>query len=273
MLLLTLQAAAQAQSPFDYGKTRNIYFLSRRDIRKEQIAHIYTIEGDKQKGSWAFFDIGFNTYPGFYNHLCQSRWDSSQLPSLDSLMAMADDYLVGTEYDFDGDKISARIEGHSITEYTVHKGFAISRTAERQMEQTSEALINYLPDGRVHAIICCQWLEDGGKIRCGAGVFRDTTYYRYDGQKRVTGYQIIRGHHPAKANPAFIPIFKALKRQHDAPYQQAYIGKVPFESFVDRLIGYRPKLLLLEIYKNAVLPFQYDSKRKRYVECADIHLE
>ena len=273
-----LQAGAQAQSPFNYGKTKDVYFLSRKEIHNAGIVHIYTVEADEQRGNWAFYDIGFNQHPSsFYNRLCQSKWDSTRIPPLDSLIASSADFIVSSEYDVEGNKIRSRlVESFSLTDYTFYKGYAVTSNTERQIEGSTEAKINYLPDGRVGTIVCCKWLDaDGSLSKEGRklGVFRDTTFYMYDRQNRVTGYERTDGYAPKKRKAPFMPIFKNLKRMHESRYTQAYVGNIPFEQYIDHLIGYRPRLLLLEIYRNAVLPFQYDSRQRKYIECADIHLE
>ena len=134
--------------------------------------------------------------------------------------------------------------------------------------QAGKKKVSYLPIGLVNYIACCKVEDFNGRLTGKRKViFTDTTYYIYDKEKRILGYK------KERKQPKYIPVFNNLKRLYFYSQVQSYINKVEFENYIDSLIGYRPKLILFEIYRNAVLPFQYDNDKMKYFEMADIHLE
>jgi hypothetical protein len=91
--------------------------------------------------------------------------------------------------------------------------------------------------------------------------YTDTTWFIYDAKWRIKGIKT--------KWTGFTDIFGKKESFAD----QWYINNTRFEIFIDKKIGYRPKHLLLEIYRNAVFSFRYDERRKKYFYNGDIELE
>ena len=272
LLCSILSIHSIAQSPFNYGKNKNIYFFSRNDVFKYQVHHIYTIAATPEDHSWVFFDIDFTVLPNqFLNKFSDARDDGSNPPSLDSLLLDTVNYVNAGFYSFLNNKIEQQgmngMGALCYSEYTFHKGYSIAKEACKYQTSTSKKKIVYYPNGLVHYKTCCEVSDVESKAAPASDKYNDTTYYVYDNQKKVTGYK------KHKRQSTITPIFSHLKRQHFETHLDVYINKIPFEQFIDQTIGYRPKLILFEIYSNAVLPFQYDSKTRKYIEMEDIHLE
>jgi hypothetical protein len=267
-----IQNLVHAQSPFNYGKNKNIYFFSRNDMLKHQVRHIYTIAESPENRSWSFFDIDFAGLPDrYYNKFCDAHDDGSKPPSLDSLLLDTVNYVNAKFYSFRDNKIEQEGMGgmgalcHS--NYEFYKGYSIAEEACKYEMQTSSKKIVYFPNGLVNYKTCCEEVSLEETPVLHKAKYKDTTYYVYDSQKRIAGYK------KHKRQSAITPIFKGLKRQQFETNLKIYVNRVSFEDFIDRVIGYRPKLILFEIYTHAVLPFQYDSESRQYVELEDIHLE
>ena len=276
LLLCILIGNSVAQSPFDYGKTKNIYFISTKEIQKHKIDHIYTITASPEYGKWDFFDIDFTDISHrFYNKWCQGRDDSSNIPRLDSLILEAEEggnYVNASFYSFENNRIEqagmAGMGALCYSNYTFYKGYSIADESCKYANKGTQKKIVYFPNGRVNYTVCCKISDlENRIIGRRKDVFKDTTYYSYNSKRKVLGYK------NKKQLAKFTPIFSKMVRQHTDIIIQTFINQTTFESYIDQMIGYRPKLLLFEIYQNAVLPFHYDSKQKKYIEMLDIHLE
>lgn len=264
----------QAQSPFNYGKTRAIYFISTKEIKQYKIDHIYTITSSPENGRWDFFDIDFTDISSvFYNKWCQGSDDSSDIPLLDSLIPYTDNnYVQATYYSFNNNNIDqAGMSGMGAlcySMYAFYNGYSIATESCKYANENNQKKVVYFKNRLVNYIVCCK-RADGEDDTTGRGkdAFKDTTYYIYNNRRTVVGYK------SKKQQTGFTSIFSNMAQKHSAIKSKTFINKTPFEQYIDQMIGYRPRLLLFEIYQNAVLPFQYDSKQKRYIEMLDIHLE
>ena len=273
-ILCILHSNTYAQSPFDYGKTKDVYFISTKDIQNHKIDHIYTLTAEPEYGKWDFFDIDFTKLPArFYNKWSEGKDDNSRVPSLDSLiLETADNYANASYYSFKNNRIEeAGMTGMGAlcgSDYTFYKGYSIAEEGCKYGNETRQKKVVYFPNGRVNYTVCCKTLDlDNKVVEKKKDVFKDTTYYIYNTTGLVIGFKT------KKLQAKVIPVFSNLLQQHSESYVETFINSTPFEQYIDQLIAYRPKLLLFEIYKNAVLPFKYDSISKRYVEMKDIHLE
>jgi hypothetical protein len=274
LVLLGLGNSVHGQSPFDYGKSKEVYFFSATQITKHKIGHIFTIVKSPEQGYWDFFDIDFtDNQRKFYNKWNQFKGDSNKIPQLDSLISEAGEaYGSATYYTFRQGKIDQVGQaGHGAVCYWIYKfykGYSISDEGCKYSKESNAKKIVYRPKGLINYTVCCRKLDSDNKIiDYPKNVFKDTTFYIYNSKGKILGFKT------KKRQANYNPIFSNLTRQHSEENIQTFINQTPFEQYIDQLIGYRPSLVLFEIYKNAVLPFQYDAKQRRYIEMRDIHLE
>lgn len=171
LLLLTLTLVhhlLQAQSPLNYGKSRNIFFLSQRDIHRMGIEHIYSVTATPDESSWEFFDINFTDSSIFRNNWCQALDDGSRIPSLDSLiMDSGEGYINGEFYAIKSGKIEAAgMSGRGALcywSYAFGKKHSIATEGCKYQEYDNKRKIVYFPNGLVNYKTCCQTLDAEGK--------------------------------------------------------------------------------------------------------------
>jgi hypothetical protein len=269
LTLLVIPFFLQAQSPFNYGKSRDIYFLSQRDISQFAIKHIYTVTADPEYGSWELFDIRFTDSTSFQNNWCTAVDVSTRIPSLDSVIQDSKEgYINGHFYSFVNGRIDAAGMGgkgalcHWV--YSFRKNYAIATEECRYPEGSRKRKVVYFSDGRVNYKTCCRTTDSEEKIVGKSHV--DTTYYVYDKGGRIVGYK------KQKLQKTVTPIFSELVAKHERTYNQSYINKTVFEDYVRQQIGYHPKIVLFEIYRHAAVVFKFDEKQKKYIEMEDVHL-
>jgi hypothetical protein len=263
------QHLSQAQSPFNYGKSRNLYFLSQHDIRRMGIKHIYTITATPEEGSWEFFDINFTDSTAFHNNWCKALDDNSRILPLDSLILSSESYINGYYYSFANGKITqVGMDGMGALchwSYSFRKNHSIATEWCKYQKGYREKKVVYFPNGLVNYETCCRTIDTDEKVIPNS--FQDTTYYSYDSVGRVVGYK------KKKLKNNITPIFSQLVPKHVKTYNQSYVNKTEFEKYFRQLLRYQPKIILFEIYRNAVVVFQFDPKRKKYIEMEDIQLE
>jgi hypothetical protein len=204
--------------------------------------------------------------------------DSTEIPSLDSLIKKAG-FVNGMFYDFEnGRPVSIGMGGygalcHNTYEYT--DSVTLVSDYCKYGETSSTYYLYYHSNGLVQYKVCCSGgsiledevidsLEEADNIQ----EMNDTTFYIYDERWRI---HKIRNQDKKEDDP----VAQALNKNIESDYQfhQCYINEDVFERYIDKTIKFRPRLILVEIYRNAVFVFKYDDKIKKYFHVTDILLE
>jgi hypothetical protein len=280
IICLLLSVSSKCQHPFNYGKTKNIYFFSKADIKRLGIKNIYTrIFRTEPGGMHEMVDLLDDDFSG--ENSVRGGWfiydGQKKKPSLQFLIDSSD-FVNGTFYEFDeSGKIStAGMEGYGslcATEYQHEKKYTLADQYCKQNAITTGSKIFYWPNGLVKYSVCCKNDTLDHDRFAGDSIvtelkslpdYSDTTRYVYNSKWQITG--TVSKHKPSTS------IFQLVSGYASGEYQ-SFINKTAFESFVDKKIGYRPRLVLFEIYRHAVFTFQYDEKTKKYVRYEEISLE
>jgi hypothetical protein len=276
LFALFLCISGYSQHPFNYGKTKNIYFLSRKEIAKAGINNIYTTTFPKllkDVPTEAYVSIiDFSDPNAFRNGWYPYYGKAQRRLSLKELLDSSD-FMNGTVYEWDENgRIALNgMEGHGTLcqdEYQHDSLFTYANNFCKFGESYTTRKIFYHKNGLPDFSVCCSIdslavEEDTTVAKDDPEDYKDTTWNIYNVKWQVTG---------TKTKDIIKPIFSFAYSKSD-PAERYFINRNNFESFIDKMIGYRPAMLLFEIYRNAVIAFKYDAKAKKYYEAGEISLE
>lgn len=271
-----------AQNPFDYGKTDSIYFISSSGIDRLGIEVIHIVDPE-QEGQTGGMNQNINlSIIDFSNHheRLEDNWhvdyDSTQIPPLDSLIENAL-FINGSFWSFDDNRITmSGMEGYGTLCYreyqqTEHYTSAIQFCKHSTI--VDERRIYYHPNGLPNYKVCCnskeieEELENDTIAGLPEGSFSDTTFYIYDAMWKLVGLVKMDNGEMTKSLP-----FSYSPNKRNEGYQ-VYLNKQKLETFVDAKIGARPELILIEIYRLAVLSFHYSKAQNQYIYTYEVDLE
>jgi hypothetical protein len=279
ILLLVLSGAiGHSQEPFNYGKSKNIYFLSRTDIARYGIREIYVVSLPKflkdvpDEAYVSIIDFSdSNSYRnGWYPYYGKAKKRLSLQELLDS-----SDFMNGSYYELneDGKIANAGMEGKGALcreEYQHDSLYTLAVEDCKYGEASTTRKIFYHSNGLPKCAVCCEVdsfkdVNDEDSIVQPAqpGDYHDTTWYIYNARWQVVA---------TRTRDGIKNIFQPATGRSE-PGDRLYINKTLFENFIDKKIGYRPKMILFAIYRNAVLVFKYDAKTKKYFEAGEISIE
>jgi hypothetical protein len=215
---------ARSQSPFHYGKGRAIYFMSKADIKKEGIGHIYTTGANPEYGYWYFMDMDLSDLDHVYNNrFCDRRDDSSQVPPLDSLVARSELYVHTSFYEFTANRLhrvgTDGMGANCMWTYRYKNGGATAYEDCKYGTFTTYKKVAYLPNGLVHYVVCCSEMDFDGK-RLKGKAYGDTTYYVYDAQHWVRGFKKRRYQVPGSLYPDLQRPSAAIQRSRGTRLHQ-----------------------------------------------------
>lgn len=277
LFLLLLSFSSYSQQPFNYGKSKNIYFLSRKEIAKAGIKNIYITTIPKllkDVPTEAYVSIiDFSDPNAFRNGWYPYYGKAQKKLSLKELLDSSD-FMNGNvyEWDEDGRIVMSGMEGHGTLcrdEYEHDSLFTYANNYCRFGEVYTTRKICYYSNGLPKFSACCSIdsmnseTQDSVVTATDPEDYKDTTWNIYNAKWQVTG---------TRTKDSIKPIFTFTSAKAN-PLETYYINRNRFERYIDRLIGYRPQLLLFEIYRNAVIAFKYDAKAGKYYEAGEISLE
>jgi hypothetical protein len=277
LFALLLGFNSYPQQPFNYGKSKNTYFLSRQAIAKAGIKNIFITTLPKllkDVPTEAYVSIiDFSDANAFRNGWYPYYGKARKRLSLDELLDSSD-FMNGNVYEWDenGKIILNGMEGHGTLCRDEYEHDSLVTYASNYCKQGNAYTIRkifYHKNGLPKFSVCCSIdsmnTEAGDSIIAEANPedYKDTTWNIYNAKWQVTG---------TKTKGIVKPIFNFAYAKSD-PAETYYINRSNFERFIDKMIGYRPAMLLFEIYRNAVIAFKYDAKAKRYYEAGEISLE
>lgn len=196
----------------------------------------------------------------------------------DSIMAQA--YEVNSDFwSFEGDKLlAAGKSGYGTLCHSELEDNGAYRTSVFRCDYAVSQMatqIAYYPNGLPAYSVCCQIqylafdesaqfaVNKGDSIDYVEQHSSDTTFFLYDENWLYQGMR--RG---LQTNYLEIPPMEKADEGETAEETEKgyYINNEPVEKFVDRHIGYRPKLLLIEFYRLGVFSFNYDAASGMYFQ-------
>lgn len=284
-----------SQSPFNYGKNKNVFFISASQRKQWGMHVIYKLkQNEKDDG----MDLEAMT---FEDESINNEWfpfDAGIRFSLnpDSLAANST-YLNGSSYElsngmldryggygygsFDEQEITRYSKRYSLVQTTCagHCGGYGLRFTKNLFAQNGNILysVNY-PE--INDSLADQFLSDSMSIAdfdhtirkvFGKDAIIDTVYYRYDKAGRLV--QVINRGEKIDGSTRPEKLFRYSENFSADYFHQYYAGKEKFETFIKRKTGFLPDLILVEIYRYGVFSFLFNQADKKYYSGKTIILE
>lgn len=256
-----------AQYPFDFGKTDSIYYFSRHDIDSLNIYHIYEVEPLNEQGSMGqdinIFDCDYADDDG----IIRERWLTYSSTSNDyDLQLLIDSawFVNGGFWYLENDELSSvGLEGYgSLCESDVitKQGFKEYHTYCKGEDSIGIRKVFYHENGLVNYMVCCdkEYMGDDESLDENPNSFLDTTWNVYDEDWRIVSFV------ESKDTVTALRVLEDSRKHDFSENYSLFVNQEPFEDFIDQNIGFRPKTILFEIYRNAVFVFRYNPEHKRY---------
>lgn len=271
-----------AQNPLDYGQSDSVYFISQNQIDALEIQSIYIVEVLNDTGGMNenidLTEIDFTSHYTDLSDEWYACYDSIyQYPVLDSVIANAM-FINGYYWNYNGDTLSAAgMEGYGTLCMSFYENVDDYVQVETMCKRESTVefrKIYYHENGLPKYSVCCEWWDDDEYLEedyipnpvSDYVLFGDTIHYIYDGNWKYMGTK-------AGANSELLPVFGEDLPKYYGPFYQIYVAKAPMENYIQSRLGFKPKRILIEIYRKAALMFLYDSKIEKYVQVETIVLE
>jgi hypothetical protein len=295
--LIAIPFSLFAQSPFNYGHNKKVYFISAEQRQQLAIDTIYEVdqayEGD-EGGMGQNWDVQLLT---FDNSSVTDGWypislDSTFQFSLDSIKTKLY-YLNGSEYNLAGGQLTS-YGGGGYGSFDWYEIFWPNDTASvvvkscrghcgDQPEQFSKNVFNkkgqliyivHYPTPQSDYYDDAEWTMEQYERFLKSGIAEDitpdTTFYTYNKKgllmKYNDEYKIDSAKNPRK-------LFNGSGDWFFSAFHQCYVGLVEMEKYVKQHLNFLPELLLIEIYRYGVFSFTLNSKDEKYYRTMDIVLQ
>jgi hypothetical protein len=299
LLLLLFQILySVAQSPFNYGHNREVFFIS-AELREELgIDEILTVdqlpEGDRggMNENWDIWLISFDSTE-ISDEWYPTTLDTNFVFQMDSLRSHMH-FLNGNRYEFSGDQVVSyggggygsfdwREISHVSDTLSVvskscvgHCGDQPVRYSKNVYNRKGQLIYNVrYPDMLVeideeNAGKSIANLESAIRLENEERMKPDTLYYSYNRK----GLLVAIGENAIKRrNLVLEEIQKNSRQVVESEFLQCFIGDLEMEKFLMNKIGFTPKTLLIEIYRQGVFTFTLNPSMNKYYRGSDIILE
>ena len=299
LLLLTLliHSTIMAQSPFNYGQNKQVYFISKEERHKMGLDTIYTFKLRKRakEARWITEVTIFDSASVSDDFTLTSK-DSTFKFNFDTLSSNFDGahFLYGRLYEFSNEMLTGYgTIGPGYNDWKIIKH--LSDTAS-SVETCKSGLPSELKiwstnvfdeNGR---IICTRidssnknYLEDSIKELIDSSIVKaGTFFYNYNGKGLLLNYK-------TEEDTVYITDVKEIKKLFIDKYlgyplssghkfscykyHQCYVRNIKMEKYFKKKIGYLPELVLIELYQYGVFSFVFDKTDKKYYRTRDVLLE
>lgn len=289
-------AIIYAQSPFDYGKNKQIYFLSgeeRDSLGIEEITCVLQLPENDRGGMGENWDV---TVVQFSPELITDDWYPISMPAtfkynFDSLTADMK-FLNGSRYElsdgmvgsyggggygsFDWKDIERYGDSISIiaTSCVGHCGDQPVRFSKNVFNDAGILLynVNYpttegsdmFPEEKLSLSAMNEILMAG----VNEENYPDTIFYNY-----TKSGLFIKPEEKDIQMESIKSIFVSESHFNYKEFQQCYIGKIEMEKFISKKLRLLPELLLIEIYRYGVFSFALNPANKKYYRTGTLELE
>ncbi|MBL7914669.1 MAG: hypothetical protein JNL49_06445 [Bacteroidia bacterium] len=285
-----------AQSPFDYGKNKQIYFLSgqeRDSLGIEEITCVLQLPENDRGGMGENWDV---TVIQFSPESITDDWYPISMPAtfkynFDSLTAdmkflngsryelsdgMAGSYGGGGYGSFDWKDIERYGDSISIiaTSCVGHCGDQPVRFSKNVFNDAGILLynVNYpttegsdlFPEEKLSLSAMNEILMAG----VNEENHLDTIFYNYNNSGLF-----IKPEEKDIQIESIKSIFVSESHFNYKEFQQCYIGKIEMEKFISKKLRILPELLLIEIYRYGVFSFALNPDNKKYYRTGTLVLE
>jgi len=269
-----------AQSPFNYGQNKNVYFISNDERKKLQINSICEVYWQNEDFTYQFKTWKFRTNEISATDLVLETNQKVKF-NFDSMLAAADESRDYFHYVLKNGKLSEygssgrgvhdwnnvkRYEDVSIVGTTTGGGGSplhlrytkniFSKTGRLQYSihypEVNDTLADiFLTDDT----ISLKWFNYHIKRVMSEEYIPDTIHYQYNSHGQLTS---INKEKIDINNP--VSFFR--RPLSDIETQYVYIGKRKMDDYLKEKIGYLPRVILLAVYRYGVMSFFLDTKNE-----------
>lgn len=272
ILFLLNSLTGYSQNPFDKGKTIDYYYLSLTDLDSLGIYEIKNVVKLEKTGlmhqDTDFFIISFSSAPNRITDNWHIYNDSSKIPELINLMNESR-FINGEFWELENGLLQSSgllgygtlCENYYERDSTITK---IYRVCKGDDEGRLTGEIKYYDNGlpKLKTTIEGSYIENTLKV--------DTLYYIYDVNFKIIG---TKWNYENDVNLLFSSDKSNQGNANSNNYYQIFINDELFENFIENMTGFRPKILVIEVYRLAALTFRYDRNEKKYYQTETIELE
>jgi hypothetical protein len=298
LLLVLVSFFGLSQSPFNYGKNKQVYFIGAKERDSLGIQILYTIKQYSENDRGGMGENWSVVITSFEENLITDDWAPISKDSLfkfnfDSLTANPP-ILNGTRYELSKGSIAAyggggygsfdwndftRVNDSVVlvaTSCVGHCGDAPPRYSKSICDKQKKLIysIRYpekdYSDETISAETPQSFVESLEAAYKSKELFPDTTYFYYNEKDQWLGPA--EGLNERKqVGVSWYNMGEEIKKSKY--FNQVFIGNQPMEKFIKSKIGYCPQVLFLEIYRNAAFLFKYATDDKKYHRWMDVVLE
>jgi hypothetical protein len=283
-----------AQSPFDYGKSEKIYFISKEERLALEIEYIYEIN-QKQEGKEGIKDNWEVTEFAFVNDVITVDWSPYTLPEnykfdYDNLTENLN-VVNGSRYEFkEGKLVSHGGTGYGTFDWTeidrISDSVSIGKkscvghcgsflfTYSKNVYNDNQLLYSVIFPPSENEI---ETANDNSEItyndyqqffsKLNAHHSNDTITYIYN----RNGLFLYEKNKKERSN--FKTPLKFTDTFPDYNFHQCYISGVKMEKYFKTKLGIIPQTILIEIYEQGIFSFSINPKDKKYYVTKTILLE
>lgn len=271
-----------AQSPFNYGANDSIYFVSRamrEATGSDEIVNVYFYEDGQTGGMWENCDINISGFDedGFYHNWLPVTVDSATAFYLDSIVAFGIP-LNGLRVNFNGNKMTSYGgQGYGSFDWTDYHWtsdtlaltvtYCVGHCGD---QQPSFKKVQYHADGRPKCTIFYNyhgedyWLNDSTTV---AQFDEEMGRYKEDSIISTVAHVVYdeNGLLLSAAGEEYPEVFFNVTPDF-GQFSEVRFGSVPLAEWATKNLHMKPKLLLFEIYQNAVFSYVLDESTQRYYQ-------
>ncbi|NDD59342.1 MAG: hypothetical protein EBZ47_08905 [Chlamydiae bacterium] len=296
--LFSFSSLTYSQSPFLYGKNKQVYFISSQARDSLQIDSIYTIQQLSEKESGPKGENWSLRLTSFLPKLISDDWAFFKKDSLFKFnfdaLTQKPSFLFGKRYDFSSSsqvsyggwgqgafpwKDFTRVNDTVVlvaiscvgncgdkppaySKLLFDKQQRLKRSIRYPEKDYSEATIMAkTPQSFIDSLEM-----EVKKTKLGA----DTVFFEYDSNGLWLGPSERLKNKNKSEIPWYIDTEDSTK---NTTFYQVFIGNQAMEKYIKAHLGYCPKTIIFEIHKNVALVFNYLLSDKKYHRRQDVVLE
>jgi hypothetical protein len=279
------------QAPFDYGRNKNIYYISTAEREKLEIFTIYEISQLKEgetggmNENWDVTTTNFSPEKITEDWSIMNSYDDYKF-NFDSIIEYAR-FINGTIFLFDNKQIT-EYGGYGYGSFNYSEIEKVNDTLSNiythctghcgnfETEQFSQNIFNDKKQLIYKLVYPERALNDDSEFdntisedtSTAAKIIPDTIYYKYNAQNQLIRYG------DKEINPNILyNTFKLNNLDSNYKFHQTFVENIKMEDYIKNKLGYLPKLILLEIYRYGVFSFYLDPKSKKYFGVGELVIQ
>ncbi len=288
IMLFNIYTNTLAQSPFNYGKNKHVYFISQAQRAILGIDIIYSIDQHAlnnlggMNNNWDVSVISLDSsggnnewFPMYLDSTFQFNYDT--LTNLDQCLNGTEWRVVNNRLVYSGGYGYGSFDNseyHYLSDTIATVDTYCSGHCGNQPLRSSKHVFNhkgllkyvvhypmfeseYEPEYEINFETETDYERYFNILIDSSGNTPDTTYFTYDKNGLLISYG--RGNYLLKQLETYVN-----QTPHPFLFHQCYIGEETMEKFISKKLKYTPDIILIEICNTSVLTFVKNKQNKKY---------